>query len=976
MLMSRSLSLTRSRTGLSIVAVLGMIASTVVRADDPPPAPAPPPEKPAVVVPGKLPVVHLLNGGYAPGTLGPIDRPGTLRWDSPSFARPFEFSANAVNAVHWPLPAALPRPEGDFCFELAGGDLVYGALLDLDDRKAVIQTPRMGKVSLDRDKIRRIDRWSNSSDLIYSGPNGLTGWTEVSPRGLFREESGQPISEKPGAILLGQFGLPARALVEFEISWKGKPDFLLALGVGTAEEQKTREEEVRRRAMNGQAAQKLNRTSLENAFRFEVWEGELVAHRETETEADLAPIQPIAAGPGRVHLQAYLDQEKGRMTVLSSSGQPLCDLSVKSKHGEVSPNIWLANLKGDVRLERLRISKWGGDSPREAKADLARIHLNDGSIVYGNVVDFDEKSREFVVKPEAGGEESRVGLDRLASVFLAPSADDARRTLRAVYLDGTRISGELTRIQDDAIWMTVPGLSEPCRLPIDGLRSLVVIRHEPVDKDKDKEVEKGDSGGRLEMDGLLLPGELASTSPDSGTSALAWKPEGSATASALKANASGKVIYKDPPPPKSPNLAQQQQRVRVIQAQPVGVAQGFLRALSSAPPSQSGPPGGRRAIHLRTGDIIPSEITKIDEAGVTFRTTLSDSTFVPNEKVKAVELALGGASVVRLNKSKQERLLTLPRMQKESPPTHLIRAKNGDYLRGRILGMDDKNVQVEVRLETKQVPRDRIARIIWLHPDEVDPTKAPAKPPESKGQARVQAVRSDGIRLTFVPEKFAEGTLSGRSDVLGPCRVSMKQVDQLLIGTAIDQAAAFTTYGPWRLKNAVEPKIAMDEEDGSSGRSPGTESALVGKPAPDFKLGLLNGETFKLSEQKGKVIVLDFWATWCGPCLQAMPQVERVTDEFKDKGVKLIAVNLQEGAPEIKAMLERHKLHPTVALDRDGVVAERYAANAIPQTVIIDKEGNISRLFVGGSPKLGDQIREALNDVLSGAKPAKGPVKE
>ena len=59
-------------------------------------------------------------------------------------------------------------------------------------------------------------------------------------------------------------------------------------------------------------------------------------------------------------------------------------------------------------------------------------------------------------------------------------------------------------------------------------------------------------------------------------------------------------------------------------------------------------------------------------------------------------------------------------------------------------------------------------------------------------------------------------------------------------------------------------------------------------------------------------------------------------------------------------MLERHKLDPTVALDRDGVVAEKYAANAIPQTVVIDRDGKVARLFVGGGPHLGDQLRDAL----------------
>jgi peroxiredoxin len=99
-----------------------------------------------------------------------------------------------------------------------------------------------------------------------------------------------------------------------------------------------------------------------------------------------------------------------------------------------------------------------------------------------------------------------------------------------------------------------------------------------------------------------------------------------------------------------------------------------------------------------------------------------------------------------------------------------------------------------------------------------------------------------------------------------------------------------------------------------------------------------------------------------------MPQVDKVTREFKDQGVQLVAVNLQEAPKQITAMLERHKLDMTVALDVDGAVAQRYGANAIPQTVIIDRDGTVARLFIGGGPHFDDQLREALKAVLTGAK--------
>ncbi len=163
---------------------------------------------------------------------------------------------------------------------------------------------------------------------------------------------------------------------------------------------------------------------------------------------------------------------------------------------------------------------------------------------------------------------------------------------------------------------------------------------------------------------------------------------------------------------------------------------------------------------------------------------------MPHDKVKAVELAAEGTPTVRVTKAKRERLMTLPRMQKGNPPTHLIRSRNGDYLRGRLIKMDDKTLQVEIRLETKDVPRDRLASIIWLHADELDQArKGPSHAPPA-AVTRVQAVRNDGIRLTFDAVQVRRGTVSGKSDVLGPCQVNLREVDQLLIGGGIEKAAA------------------------------------------------------------------------------------------------------------------------------------------------------------------------------------------
>ncbi|MDB5349869.1 MAG: thiol-disulfide isomerase-like thioredoxin [Planctomycetota bacterium] len=909
-------------TGAAAFAGLLLAASCLIAAG----ADAPPASLPG-------PVLTLTNGASVPGELRDSATSATLRWRSPAFVDPFDFSASAVNAIRWPQPAKLPEPTGEYCFEMLGGDVLYGTLIGLNDTEATIDVPHLGPLHIQRSSLRRIDRWRHTADSVYSGPNGLADWN-LTKTG-WREEAGDPLTDQEGATLRGNLRLPAKAVVEFELSWKTRPDFSLAIGVNDSEK------------MIGQA------------FRFEVWSGELVACRETESEADLTALQTIAAGPGRIHLRAYLDQAVGRMAVFSANGKQLADLKVSIKESLELPGVQLTNISGDVRLERLRIRRWDGKTPSESKANETHLQRADGSIAYGQIVRFDTDSKELVVKGEAG--ESRVPLDQISSVFLAPASEVPPRAIRVVSQDGSRLSGELIKVENGELWMSVPGVKETPRLASSALRTLVVTRHDP------EALVKEENHGVLEMDGLRLPGHLVEGGAGAGASPLGWRPQGSTSSSPFRPAVTGRIVYKEPPPTLSPAQQQavQMRAIRVAPAPAAGLAQGLFRALGSSPSRPQQAMAGRRALHLRTGDIVPCEVTKIDETGVSFKSASSDKTFVPHDKIKAVELAPEPPDPIRLNKAKRERLLTLPRMQKDSPPTQMVRSRNGDYLRGRVSEMDDKTLKVEVRLESKEIPRDRISRIIWLHPDELDKTKKPATNPEKEPAMRVQAMRSDGIRLTFAAEHFADGTVSGKSEVLGACRVRLDEVDQLLIGSAIEQAAAQFTYGKWVLQNAVEPKIAQDDGQGSD-RSPGSESSLVGKPAPDFSLDLLDGKPFKLSENKGSIVVLDFWATWCGPCLQAMPQVERVAQEFKDQGVKLVAVNLQEAPKVITAMLERHKLHPAVALDRDGAVAEKYMANAIPQTVVVNRDGTVARLFIGGGPSFEANLREALTAVVKG----------
>jgi thiol-disulfide isomerase/thioredoxin len=900
-------------------------------------------------------VLHLTNGGFVAGKLQGSDDPKALRWSSPLFARPLEFPLSAVNAVHYAVPAQPASPRGEYCFELVDDDVLYGDLRGLTDDEVEIDSPGIGRMHLRREQVRRLYRWKGA-DSIYLGPNGLAGWKDTAPAPQWRDEGGQLLTEQPGASLFADVGLPEKAVIEVELSWKRRPNFVFALGVAERVE------------------------TVLHAFLLEVWEGDLVVTGESARDADVAAVQRLEAGEGRVRVRMYLDQKQRRLILLSPDGKPRATLRVRFPNPPLHPGVRLTNRVGDVRLEYLRVSRWNGVPPREVREDQARLHRTDGSIVYGTLAAFDPRAKQFTLRD--GTSETLVTQGAVADVYLAPgragekgpadaAAGNSGRTLRLVYRDGSRFSGTPTRIEDTHVTLACPGVTESLRLPLAELRSLIALRHGKGPTTPPVEGRPG----RLEADGLHLPGRLVPGAEQPDASCLVWHPDLGLGASPLVPGVSGRIVYRAPPAP-APSV--RADRPGAVMG---GAIVGGARVLFPAnPPGMGGgtvpqsQPARQRSLHLRSGDTIPCEVLGIDEKGVTFKTPLSDATFVAHDRIKSVDL-ITLPRAPQLDEAKRDRLLTLPRLQKGSPPTHLIYSRNGDFLRGRLLEMDDKRLKVEVRLETRDIPRDRVAQITWLHADELADRKAAPPSPAAARVTRVQTVRGNGDRLTFVAQKADHRTIWGTSEILGACRADLGDVDRLLFGSAIEQEAAELASHVWKLHHAPEPKFAQAEAGGQSdGRSTGMESPLVGQPAFAFRLDQLDGSRFQLADHKGRVVVLDFWATWCGPCLETLPLVEGVVREFAERDVKLIAVNLEEQPEQIKAVLGRHKLKVAVALDRDGAVAAKYTVTAIPQTVVVDRDGKVARLFVGGGKKTAEALRKALQDLGVGkAAPGASP---
>jgi peroxiredoxin/outer membrane lipoprotein-sorting protein len=144
------------------------------------------------------------------------------------------------------------------------------------------------------------------------------------------------------------------------------------------------------------------------------------------------------------------------------------------------------------------------------------------------------------------------------------------------------------------------------------------------------------------------------------------------------------------------------------------------------------------------------------------------------------------------------------------------------------------------------------------------------------------------------------------------------------------------------------------------GKQAGDEPAspLVGKPAPPFTLKGVRGSTVSLASYKGKVVLLDFWATWCRPCRIEMPRVEKLYQELKPKGLVVFGVNFAEDPATVKAFLAQNPYTIPILLDTKGEVGTSYGADAIPTLVVIGKDGKVSSYFQGVREE--EVLREAL----------------
>jgi len=148
-------------------------------------------------------------------------------------------------------------------------------------------------------------------------------------------------------------------------------------------------------------------------------------------------------------------------------------------------------------------------------------------------------------------------------------------------------------------------------------------------------------------------------------------------------------------------------------------------------------------------------------------------------------------------------------------------------------------------------------------------------------------------------------------------------------------------------------------------RAEGIVPEYQGPPLPPFALQDLHGNTVDLAALRGQVVLVNFWATWCPPCVEEMPSLERLQDRLEGRPFKLLAVNMGETPKQIGDFLEHLPLDITILLDPDGIALRKWKVFAVPSSYIIAPDGRVSHAYTGTLEWDDDEVVELVERLIA-----------
>lgn len=294
-------------------------------------------------------------------------------------------------------------------------------------------------------------------------------------------------------------------------------------------------------------------------------------------------------------------------------------------------------------------------------------------------------------------------------------------------------------------------------------------------------------------------------------------------------------------------------------------------------------------------------------------------------------------------------LLKLPRNRVKDAPSCVLCSTNGDLLRGDLVRLDGEVCLFKSRYEQVSLPREGVAALVWLGPaDEVTP--------ERPQDGSLLITLRDGSVFYLKQPRVVDDQIVGQHNLLGECSFPLSHVLKLQNGAVDFQSVASIVN--WKLERTPEPSFVEGDLE------PGLGSPLIGQTFDDVVIPMLKGGEVRLGDLRGSVVVLDFWASWCAPCIKSLPRMIAVTESFESDQLRFIAVNEEEQRFTIESFVASRDLQMDVGFDADLSIGQRFNVEALPQTVILDVEGKVARVFIGVPSDLHKSIQAAIAELL------------
>lgn len=932
---------------------------------------------------GKL---EFKDGYYTSGDLLKSEKDGELRFLSSGFTEPLIYSM--AGSIIFKPHRIDHRNDGvtpSRRIMLRNSDYLDGDLVDIKEDLIVWKSDVVGILEIPRKEVAQVF-FPKTQSSIFFGPRDVSDWQVKSGSSQdWSFEGGSLATTAPNTSIFKNFPSLTQVQIHLKLSWKKRGDFLVAIGTSDLE------------------------ADIASAYRLETWSGELVAQRETSDDIDLFSISSLQDGASELELKIKLDQATGELETLDANGQLLGSLKVPSPENMFNHGVLIKNKGGDLSIDRLNIIPIDLNLESDSKLAGGFLINTEGELTSLAELAWDKNSASFT-KPsgtvdedtisetkvelvenedEQPGEVSDVE-DSQTSNLVVPDEIIPIEGLQLIHFNSfydelkeadsidchgsARFSGDVQRINTEDVSMNPSWVSSTISIPFNDL-TRINFNPKGGENEESPWILNISQETRLSGDvtGVKFVGKNKYP-------ALVWKPQFSEVSVPLTP---GLKAFLYPKKKAKPNLLNKI------------VKNNILQINSKLYPN---------LLLIKTGEIVPCNILEVNDETVKVLTFFNSEATIPLSLIRSLELSNKPLpkyfssssnkpnmnqgfrrmpipsfknSITQKQKENLDKFLTLTRSRKYLPPTHIIRAVNGDLIKADFVSLDASHVTFELNEIERKIPRDRVASIspIELNSESLEKSSPdePAKPDEQDGgqvadaleiiPGTVQLKMENDYYINVLPENFKEGKLFGQSKTLGECSIPALMVSSIALRPETKTSRNKWPHLDWQMVHAKEPVAAAVKSQDPGRQAP---DPLVGMDATDFTLENLSGQNTSLSNFSNKIVVLDFWASWCGPCMTAMPGIIETVNKFEQEDVKLIGVNVQEDKTTAARTVKGRNFDMEVVLDTTGKISMAYNAGSIPRTVVVGKDGKIKWAHTGASPTLGDQLENVINALQKG----------